>query len=52
MEVKEKEGAVELVGSLGCALIEVFGAAVSTWNVRLTGVWTFVAVSVARTRIA
>ncbi len=48
--MKEKEGAVELVGSFGSAVIVVFGAVVSIVKVRETGVaCTLVAVSVART---
>jgi hypothetical protein len=45
-----KSASAELVGSPGFESIVVCGAVVSTVNVRLTGVWTFPAASVARTR--
>ncbi len=50
MEVKEKLGAVELVGSFGCALIVVFGAVSSYVTEYELGASTFVAVSAARAR--
>src|SRR4249919_4196591 len=37
-ELKEKSGAAELLGSLGCAVIVVFGAAVSIVHVYVAGV--------------
>ena len=49
-EVKEKEGAVELVGSFGCAVIVVFGAALSIVTVYEAAVSVLLALSTARTR--
>ncbi len=51
VEENEKLGPVTFEGLFGCAVIVVFGAALSTVKVREAGVpWTFVARSVARTR--
>ena len=50
LELKEKSAAAELLGSLGCAVIVVFGAAVSIVQVKLAGVASVLpAASVART---
>ena len=50
LELKEKSASAELLGSLGCAVIVVFGAAVSTVQVKLAGVGSVLpAASVART---
>jgi hypothetical protein len=49
-EVNEKLAPVAFVGSVGCAVIEVFGGAVSIVQVKLAGVASVLpAVSVART---
>ncbi len=50
LEAKEKSAFAELLGSLGCAVIVVFGAAVSIVQVKLAGVASVLpAASVART---
>ena len=49
--MKLKLAFVEVVGSDGFAVIDVFGAAVSYVNERLFGVSTRLTLSVARTRI-
>src|SRR5919204_22413 len=50
LELKEKLGVVLFDGSLGCPVIDVLGAAVSTVQVKLAGVASvFPAGSVART---
>ncbi len=49
-EVKENEAPFAFVGSLGCAVIVVFGAAVSIVQVKLAGVGSVLPeASVART---
>ena len=48
--LNEKDAPVELVGSLGWAVIVVFGAVVSTEKARVAGAATLPAVSVARRR--
>ncbi len=48
--MKEKDAPVAFVGLLGCAVIVVFGADVSTENARLAGADVLLAVSVARRR--
>jgi hypothetical protein len=50
LELKVKAADVEAVGSVGFEPIVVWGGVVSIVNVRLVGVWTFAATSVARTR--
>ncbi len=50
LELKEKSASAELLGSLGCAVIVVFGAAVSIVHVNDAGVGSVLpAASVART---
>ncbi len=50
LAVKEKSAFAELLGSLGCAVIVVFGAAVSIVQVKLAGDASVLpAASVART---
>ena len=50
LAVKVKSGPAELLGSLGCAVIVVFGAVVSIVQVKLAGVGSVLpAASVART---
>ena len=50
LELNEKSALAELLGSFGCAVIVVFGAAVSIVHVKLAGVASVLpAASVART---
>ena len=50
VDAKEKSGSAEFAGSFGCAVIDVFGAAVSTVQVNVAGVASVLpAASVART---
>jgi hypothetical protein len=50
VEVKENEAPVALVGSAGCAVIDVFGGALSRVTVYDVAASVLLALSIARTR--